>query len=399
MKSASPVDRGSENEAAQDSRGQTATKEKSMGMVVISGSGLWKPEEFVTNKELVSSYNEFASRFNAQNADAIAAGTLAEKPQSSSDFIVKASGIRQRYTYRKEGILDVERMRPLLSVRADDELSHQAEIAVHAAREAMEMAGRTAKDIDMVIVSCAYTERAYPAIAIEVQQALGIEGFGFDMLVACSFALHRAHDAVAVGSARCALVINPELITPQVNFKDRDSHFIFGDVSTAMILELADTCTAPHSYEILATQAVTQYSSNVRSNFGHLSFASDSDPFADDKLFCQDGRKVFREVCPLTSEHLAALLRNSGMDVSDVRRWWLHQANIHMNQLIMRRLLGREPNFDEAPIVLDEFANTASAGSVIVFHLYHEDLMAGDTGVICSFGAGYSVGSLIVRKR
>ena len=87
------------------------------------------------------------------------------------------------------------------------------------------------------------------------------------------------------------------------------------------------------------------------------------------------------------------------MDVSDVRRWWLHQANIHMNQLIMRRLLGREPNFDEAPIVLDEFANTASAGSVIVFHLYHEDLMAGDTGVICSFGAGYSVGSLIVRKR
>ena len=69
-------------------------------------------------------------------------------------------------------------------------------------------------DIDMVVVSCAYTQRAYPAIAIEVQQALGIEGFAFDMLVACSaatFALHRAYDAVAAGSAQCVLVINPEL--------------------------------------------------------------------------------------------------------------------------------------------------------------------------------------------
>ena len=371
-------------------------------MVVISGSGLWKPEEFVTNQELVSSYNEFARRFNAQNADAIATGALTEKPSSSSEFIEKTSGIRQRYTYRKEGILNIDRMRPRLSVRANDELSHQAEIGVHAAREAMELAGRTAKDIDMVIVSCAYTERAYPAIAIEVQQALGIEGFAFDMLVGCSaatFALHRAHDAITAGSARCALVINPELITPQVNFKDRDSHFIFGDVSTALILEPANTCTAPHSYEIIATRALTQYSSNVRSNFGHLSFASDSDPFADDKLFCQDGRKVFREVCPLASDHLVALLDNADMEVSDVRRWWLHQANINMNQLIMRRLLGRKSNFDEAPTVLDEFANTASAGSVIAFHLYHEDLLAGNIGVLCSFGAGYSIGSLIIRKR
>ena len=372
-----------------------------MGSVVISGSGLWKPHEFITNEELVSSYNEFARRFNSQNANAIAAGTVAEKIQSSSDFIVRASGIRQRYTYRKEGILDTERMRPRLSVRADHELSHQAEIAVHAARAAMEQADKTANAIDMVIVACAYTERAYPAIAVEVQQALGIQGCGFDMLVACSsatFAIHRACDAVAAGSARCVLVINPELITPQVNFKDRDSHFIFGDVSTAMILEDVDTCTVEHRYEVLGTRAATQYSSNVRSNFGHLSFATDSDPFAADKLFCQNGRKVFKEVCPLTSEHLVALLKASGFEVSDVSRWWLHQANINMNQFITRSLLGRDADFDEAPIVLDEFGNTASAGSIIAFHLYSEDLQPGDVGVICSFGAGYSVGSLIVRK-
>ena len=373
-----------------------------MGSVVISGSGLWKPEEFVTNEELVNAYNEYARRFNEQNSDAIADGSIEEKPQSSPEFIAKASGIRQRYTYRKEGILDPERMRPLLPVRTDDELSHQAEIGVSAARRAMESAGKTAADIDMVIVSCAYTERAYPAIAIEIQQELGIQGVGFDMLVACSaatFALHRACDAIAAGSARCVLVINPELITPQVNFKDRDSHFIFGDVSTAMILEPPETCTSDHSYEILSTQALTQYSSNVRSNFGHLSFANDTDPFAADKMFFQNGRKVFKEVCPIASDHLEALLKKTDVSVPDVRRWWLHQANINMNQFITRRLAGRDLGQDEAPIVLDEYANTASAGSIIAFHLYNEDLAAGDIGVICSFGAGYSVGSLVVRKR
>ncbi|MEK9824591.1 MAG: 3-oxoacyl-[acyl-carrier-protein] synthase III C-terminal domain-containing protein, partial [Gammaproteobacteria bacterium] len=74
-------------------------------------------------------------------------------------------------------------------------------------------------------------------------------------------------------------------------------------------------------------------------------------------------------------------------------------ANINMNQLIAKKLLGRMPDGDEAPIVLDQYANTASAGSLIAFNLHHEDLIAGDHGVICSFGAGYSIGSLVVRKR
>ncbi len=372
-----------------------------MSAVVISGSGLWKPAEYVTNEELVAAYNAYALQYNERHADAIARGEVQEKPQSSTEFIEKASGIKQRYTYCKDGILDVQRMRPNLPVRADDELSHQAEMAVLAARQALQAAGKTAADVDMVVVSCAYTQRAYPAIAIEVQQALGIEGFGFDMLVACSaatFALHRAYDAVAAGSSACVLVINPELTTPQVNFTDRDGHFIFGDVSTAVILERADTCTSDHSYEILSTQALTQYSNNIRSNFGYLSYADDSDPFAEDKLFHQNGRKVFKEVCPMAAQHLTGQVEKAGLAVADVKRWWLHQANINMNELIARRLLGRDPAPNEAPIVLDEYANTASAGSIIAFNLYHEDLEAGDIGVICSFGAGYSIGSLVVRK-
>lgn len=373
-----------------------------MFTVAISGTGLWRPSESITNEELVDSYNAFATRYNRQNASAIAAGDLAEKPLSSAEFILKASGIRQRYTYRKEGILDIDRMRPVLPERDDEALSHQAEMALFAARDALAAANKTAAEVDMVIVSCAYTQRAYPAIAIEVQAALGIQGSGFDMLVACSsatFAMHRACDAVAAGSARCVLVINPELTTPQVNFTDRDGHFIFGDVSTAIVLERAESVNSEHSYEILGQQALTHYSSNIRSNFGYLSYADDSDPFGESKLFRQNGRRVFKEVCPMAVDHLTDQVNRVGLTVPDIKRWWLHQANINMNDRIARRLLGRVPQDKEAPIVLDEYANTASAGSVIAFHLYQDDLVSGDLGVICSFGAGYSIGSMVVKKR
>ena len=270
-----------------------------------------------------------------------------------------------------------------------------------AASDAIKDAGISAADIDAVVVSCAYTQRSYPAIAIEVQNELGIEGFAFDMLVACSaatFALHRAYEMVAAGTARRVLLINPELTSPQVNYHDRDSHFIFGDVATAAIVERGDICTADQRYEILSTKAMTKFSSNVRSNMGYLSRVNDVDPFGADKLFHQNGRSVFKEVCPMAEQHLRSHVESLGFTIADIKRWWLHQANINMNQMVIKRLFEREATFEEAPIILDTYANTASAGSIIAFHLYKRDLAKGDLGVICSFGAGYSIGSLVVRK-
>ena len=215
--------------------------------IVISGSGLWTPSNIITNEELVESYNAYAEKFNADHAADIAAGKIEEKHLSSVRFIEKTSGIKARHVYTREGILDVDRMRPKFPERKDEELSNQAEIGVIAARQAMAAAGKTAADIDAVIVAAAYTQRPYPAIAIEIQNELGINGFGFDMLGACSaatFGLHRAYDSLMSGSAKCVLAINPELVTPQVNFCDRDSHFIFGDVATAIIMERSETCTS-----------------------------------------------------------------------------------------------------------------------------------------------------------
>lgn len=370
--------------------------------VVISGVGLWTPDHTVTNEELVDSYNQYAEKFNAENAEAIAAGDISEKPLSSPEFIEKASGIKSRYVYIKDGILDPDRMSPRIPLRGEDQISDQAEVSIIAAKKAMAAANKSAADIDAVIVSCAYTQRYYPALAIEVQHELGIEGFGFDMLVACSaatFALQRAYEMVAAGTARSVLVINPELTSPQNNFRDRDSHFIFGDVATATIIEKAETCKSDHSYEILKMKAETIFSNNIRSNIGYMVNANDDNPFREYNYFHQEGRKVFKEVCPLAAEHIQANVESTGIEVGDVKRWWLHQANINMNQLIAKKILGRVPDDKEAPTVLDTYANTASAGSLISFNLHHEDLASGDYGVLCSFGAGYSIGSLVLRKR
>lgn len=370
--------------------------------VVLSGVGLWTPPNKITNEELVESYNAWADAYNAEHDADIAAGKLVAKPHSSAEFIEKASGIKSRYIYCKDGALDIQRMRPAIPERGEDEMSNQAEIAIEAAKLALADANKTAADVDAVIVSCAYTQRAYPAIAIEVQEALGIEGFGFDMLVACSaatFGMHRAWEMIASGNAKCVLVINPELVSPQINYTDRDSHFIFGDVATATVLESADTVSTDSAFDILSTKAKTVFSNNIRSNFGYISRANDADPFGPDKLFHQAGRKVFKEVCPMAADHIGAHLAAHGYEPEHVNRWWLHQANINMNTLICKRLLGREASQQEAPIVLDEYANTASAGSVIAFALHHQDLQPGDVGVICSFGAGYSIGSLVVKKR
>jgi beta-ketodecanoyl-[acyl-carrier-protein] synthase len=370
--------------------------------VVISGAGLWTPANKISNEELVDTYNRYAKKYNLEYAHSIATGKKTAKLLSSAAFIAKASGIKSRFVYRKEGILDVDRMRPKFETRPIDSLSHQAEMALNAAKIALVEANKSAADIDAVIVSCAYTQRSYPAIAIEVQNQLGIKGFGFDMLVACSaatFALQRAYEMVSASTARAVLVINPELTSPQINYCDRDSHFIFGDAATATIVERGESANSEHVYEIISTRAATSYSNNIRSDFSYTSRVDDSDPFGDDKLFHQEGRKVFKEVCPMAVEHMTSQLAAVGIETENVKRWWLHQANINMNQLIIKKLLGRVANLTEAPIVLDRYANTGSAGSLVAFNLHHKDLSRGDIGLICSFGAGYSIGSLVLKKR
>ncbi|MGZ8287968.1 MAG: beta-ketoacyl-ACP synthase III [Telluria sp.] len=373
-----------------------------MKQVVISGTGLFTPANTITNEELVTAFNAYAELFNAEHAEAIAGGAVTAIEPSSAAFIEKASGIKSRHVMEKTGILDPAHMTARIPERGDDELSLQAEICVAAASQALENAGRVAGDIDMVIVACSNMQRAYPAMAVEVQDALGIEGFGFDMNVACSsatFGIQTAMSAIQSGQARAVLVLNPEITSGHLNYRDRDSHFIFGDACTAMVIEAAETAKGREQWEILESKLKTSFSNNIRNNFGFMNRFDESGVGKADKLFRQQGRKVFKEVCPMAAEMIKATVENAGLQVSDISRFWLHQANLNMNQLIARMLLGRDAEPNEAPVILDTYANTSSAGSIIAFHKHHEDMPAGANGVICSFGAGYSIGCVVVRKK
>ncbi|MEL7444487.1 MAG: beta-ketoacyl-ACP synthase III [Pseudomonadota bacterium] len=367
---------------------------------VISSTGLFTPEESITNEELVASFNDFVDRHNARNADAIAAGQEVALEHSSVEFIEKASGIKARHVMSKAPIIDPDIMSPRWDERSDDELSIMAEIGVIACRQALERAGRKAEDVDAVLCAASNMQRPYPAMAIEIQQELGIEGFGFDMNVACSsatFGIQTAADYIRSGNAKSVLVVSPEITSGHLNWRDRDSHFIFGDVATAVLVE--DAAIAPESHwEILGTKLKTVYSNNIRNNFGFLNRAHPESADQADKLFVQEGRKVFKEVVPMVAQMIVDEAAKLQIDPKDLRRMWLHQANAGMNRLIAHKVLGHEADDDESPTVLDTYGNTSSAGSIIAFHLNSGDLSANDTGLICSFGAGYSAGTVFVRK-
>ncbi|WP_298933824.1 beta-ketoacyl-ACP synthase III [uncultured Ruegeria sp.] len=367
----------------------------------ITGTGVFTPENIITNAELVQAFNAYADKQNAESAEAIAAGTMEPMQHSSEEFILKASGIENRYVMDKTGILNPEVMHPSLRQRSDDEPGIMTEMAVDACTKALAQAGRTAADVDLVICAASNHERAYPAIAIEIQQALGIDGFGFDMNVACSsatFGIQAAADMVRSGSVRAALVVNPEICSGHLEWRDRDCHFIFGDVATATLIERIEDAQGPH-FEILSTRCATAFSNNIRNNNGFLR-RSRPDGVVDrrDMQFMQNGRKVFKEVLPMVSKHISDHMGAEDINSDGLKRLWLHQANKTMNDFIGKKVLGREPEAGEQPNILQDYANTSSAGSIIAFSKYSDDLEDGDVGLICSFGAGYSVGSVILRR-
>mgnify|MGYP002046250337 FL=1 len=118
-------------------------------------------------------------------------------------------------------------MMPRVKNEHPDRLSIHAEVGIEAAKRAMVQANVIPSEIDAVIVGTSHAARNYPAVAIEIQQELGINGYAYDMLVGCSsttFAINNAYSDIASGIANSVLVINPEISTPFVNFTQRETN-------------------------------------------------------------------------------------------------------------------------------------------------------------------------------
>ncbi len=372
-----------------------------MKRAAITGTGIEIPPHSISNDELVSVFNTWVEREN-ERRNGSGEKLLA---LSDSEFIHYASGVEYRHVIEPTGILDPERMAPRIPVRSDEDLSVEAEFAIASARKAIEAADRRPEDIDMVICAASHQQRPYPSISIEVQKWLGTSGSAFDMSLGCSScgaAIHVATGLVRAGAQRRVLVTTPEIITGQLNFRDRQTHFIFGDASASVVIEmLEEDETRPGAWEILDTRTWTEFSNNIRSNFGFLNRASQERTDIveiEGNLIKQVGNKVFKEVTVAASRFMKEFLADRGLSPEDVRRYWLHQANGRMNAMIMKLVLGHEVDDDRAPIVLSRFGNTAAAGAMIAFNQNSDDLKAGDYGLICAFGAGYSIAAALIRK-
>jgi beta-ketodecanoyl-[acyl-carrier-protein] synthase len=360
----------------------------------ITGSGVHVPPSVVSNDELCASFNAWVREENTRRAPD------EQLQPSSPEFVEKVSGIRRRHFWDRAGVLDITRMRPHIPDRREDELSVQVELALGAAQRALEAAGRRGGDVDLLIVGASSLARPYPAIAIELQHALGAGGTAFDISAGCAsggFAIQLACESIASGSARCALVCTPELPSAYTNFRDRESHFILGDAAAAVVLEPLDRARSG-SFEIVSGFSATRFSSNVRNNGGFLNRCDEARRDDPDKLFHQNGRRVFRDIVQLVPALLAEHLAAQELVPGAIRRYWLHQANSQMSASIARRLLGREATNEEAPSVLADYGNTAAAGALIAFDHHHDDLEPGALGVLCAFGAGYTVSAQVLRR-
>lgn len=371
-----------------------------MKRVSITGMGVTIPEALITNEELVACYNHWVDCENVRRA------SRGEPPlqHSSAEFIYHASGIRRRHVHTLDGILDPDRMTPRIPLRDDDALSVMAEFGAGAAREALVDAGVNGADVDLVICAASHLQRLYPSIGIEIQREIGALGAAFDLSLGCSSAaagLHVAFNLLRTGAHRRALVVTPEMITAHLDFRDRQTHFIFGDAATALLLEsMEEGETRPGRFEIVDTRNWTQFSNNIRSNFSYLNRAAQDDVSvipAEGNLIKQQGNRVFKDVTIASHRFIVDFLAEHGRTPDTVRRFWLHQANARMNQMILKLAFGREIGHDRAPMVLEELGNTAAAGAVVALAQNHRDMKAGEYGLVCTYGAGYSIGGALLR--
>ena len=278
-------------------------------------------------------------------------------------------------------------MTPRIPPRGDDEVSVEAEFGVASARKALDHAGLTGADIDMVICAASHQQRPYPALAIEIQKELGARRRGL-----------RHEPRLLVGGGGAACGVQPGAHRRAEARADRDA----GDHHRAS--QFPRPADAFHlrrrldldggrgagggrepagQLEIVDTRSWTQFSNNIRTNFGFLLRAGQEDTSViemEGNMIKQVGNKVFKEVTVAGHRFIVEFLAEHGLTPDDIRRFWLHQANARMNAMILKLAFGHEVDHDRAPMVLERLGNTAAAGAIIALSENHDDMQPGDLG-------------------
>ncbi|MBZ0215319.1 MAG: ketoacyl-ACP synthase III [Fimbriimonadaceae bacterium] len=324
---------------------------------IISGCGCYLPERILTNAE------------------------LAKQIDTSDDWIVQRTGIRQRH------------------IAAEGELT--SDIAVKASRAALEDAGIDASEIDLIVLATSTPNNTFPATATTIQAELGIRrGAAFDLQAVCSgfvFALATADNFLKAGQFNKALVIGAETFSRILDWEDRTTCVLFGDGGGAVVLESVDIAGNGHENGAFDERGVLTT---------HLR----SDGRYNDKLYVDggpsstrtvghlrmDGREVFKHAVGLLSEVINAALEATNMTIDDIDWFVPHQANKRIIDATARKL---GLPIEKVILTIEQHANTSAASIPLALRQARDEqkIQQGDLVLMEAMGGGFSWGSALVR--
>ncbi len=317
----------------------------------ITGTGSWLPPRRVSNAELV-------------------AQLAARGVETSDEWIVERTGIRARHF-------------------ADDGVT-ASDLALHAARHALDAAGRTAQEVDLIIVATSTPDMVFPSTACILQAKLGaVGGAAFDLQAVCSgfvYALTVADALIRTGGARCALVIGAEIFSRILDFDDRGTCVLFGDGAGAVVLEASETPG------ILAT--------DLHADGRHVGILCvpgtvSGGRVLGDPLLRMDGQAVFKLAVGVLDSAARAVLAKAGRSESDID--WLipHQANIRIMQSTAKRL---KLPLDKLVVTVDQHGNTSAASVPLALDAAVRGgrVQRGDTLMLEGVGGGFTWGAVLL---
>ncbi|MGL4206299.1 MAG: beta-ketoacyl-ACP synthase III [Aeromonadaceae bacterium] len=371
----------------------------SMYQVVLTGSGLHVPPYEVTNQQLADVYNRYVHQFNQENGSAIEAGQIAPLKESSPDFIEELSGIRTRHFLTREGILDPDVMQPMLPATGLSRPSFQLQLAIPAIQQALDEADVAPDEIDALYLASSLCERTFPSVAIELQAFLGAKGMACAVhMAACSalYALQQANLLLQTGAAQRALIVVPEINSAQLDFRDRFSHFLFGDGCAVLLLEREDVAVGKAGFVVRSCRLESHYSTLIHNLNGDLLRTHPESRYLLERLYRQAGPAVGESLLPLVCTHIQQHLEHAGLAVADMTQFWLHQIDRHFQSAIAQTL-GLAPQ--RLPSLLAQYGNLAAAGAPASFHHFKHILAPGEHGIMAAYGAGYAMGSILLTRR
>lgn len=277
-----------------------------------------------------------------------------------------------------------------------------ADMAYNAARNAVEDARIEASKIGLIIVATSTPDYAFPNQASFVQAKLkAVNAMCFDVSAACSgfiTALDIAASMLKAGSYKYALVIGSEKMSEIVNWKDRSVCVLFGDGAGAVVLKAVDNNTEDVTGALVGHERGI-IDSNIYNDGTGASVLTGGRRFSDscstDIFIHMDGQEVFKFAVKSVPTAIETLLHNNNMDINEVDKFILHQANVRIIESVAKRL---KADKDKFPVNLNEYGNTSSASIPILLDELNRNgsLKQGEKLVLAGFGAGLSWGSILL---